>query len=541
MQTPHFLIAAALSCVVAALPLRAADLNDLTWTTTGGQVTITDCVTSASGDLVIPATIEGLPVTTIGNNAFRSCDILSSIAIPDSVSTIGSRAFQFCDSLTSMVLPDGISSIASYTFYGCTRLASVTIPNSVISIGSRAFQECALLPSIVIPDGVLEIASYVFYRCTSLIDITIPDSVTTIGEQAFQECESLPTVVIPNSISTIPSRAFYGCTRLTSVTLPASITTIETYAFQGCADLPGIVIPDSVTSIGAYAFQNCTSLIDITIPDGITTIESRAFQYCERLPTVVLPDSISNIASYAFYGCTTLTSITFQGTAPSVGDSAFNNVPAGATAYVYEQFAGSFGGIGSNWEGFTVEALSGFNTVGASIVLGSGSVVGTGTYESGSSVTLTAVPEAGYAFLSWSGDAAGTANPLTLVLDTDKDVEVIFVEQSSYDGVFNAGRETVTSDPASHGLVTQASYEAVVAERDARFTGEQIRAMSADYTIARQPSGTFKVKINFLESPNLVTFAPFPVDPAGVSVVDGKICLEFTSEDEAAFFRFRVE
>lgn len=541
MQTPHSLIPAALACALAAFPLQAADLNDLTWTTTGGQVTITDCVTSASGDLVIPATIEGLPVTAIGDNAFRSCDILSSITIPNSVNTIGSRAFQFCNSLTSMVLPDGISSIASYTFYGCTRLQSITIPNSVTAIGSRAFQDCSLLTSIVIPDSVIELASYVFYRCTSLIEITIPNSVSTIGERAFQECESLPAIVIPESISTIPSRAFYDCTNLTSVTLPDSVTTIGASAFQGCTDLPGIVIPDSVTSIGTYAFQNCTRLIDITIPNSVITIGSRAFQYCERLPTIVIPDSISNITSYAFYGCTALTSITFQGTAPSVGDSAFYNVPAGGTAYVYEQFAPGFGGIGSTWQGFTVEALSGFNTVGASIVLGSGSVAGTGSYESGSSVTLTAVPDAGYAFLNWSGDAAGTANPLTLVLDTDKNVGAIFVEQSSYDAIYNAGREAVTSDPASHDLVTQASYDAVVAERDARFTEEQIRAMSTDYTIARQPSGTFQVKINFFESSDLMTFAPFPVDPAGVSVVDGRICLEFTSEDEAAFFRFKVE
>ena len=104
-----------------------------------------------------------------------------------------------------------------------------------------------------------------------------------------------------------------------------------------------------------------------------------------------------------------------------------------------------------------------------------------------------------------------------------------------------AGRETVTSDPASHGLVAHASYDSVVAEHDARFTGEQIRTMSADYTIVRQPSGTFQVKINFLESSDLMTFAPFSVDPAGVSVVGGRICLEFTSEDEVAFFRFRME
>ena len=43
----------------AFLPLHAADLSDLTYTTTGGKVTITDCTEAAAGELVIPDTIGG--------------------------------------------------------------------------------------------------------------------------------------------------------------------------------------------------------------------------------------------------------------------------------------------------------------------------------------------------------------------------------------------------------------------------------------------------------------------------------------------------
>ena len=51
----------------AFLPLHAASLADLTYTTTDGKVTITDCDEAATGELVIPATIEGNPVTSIGD------------------------------------------------------------------------------------------------------------------------------------------------------------------------------------------------------------------------------------------------------------------------------------------------------------------------------------------------------------------------------------------------------------------------------------------------------------------------------------------
>ena len=44
----------------AFLPLHAADVSDLTYTTTNGEVTITDCNEAATGELVIPDTITPL-------------------------------------------------------------------------------------------------------------------------------------------------------------------------------------------------------------------------------------------------------------------------------------------------------------------------------------------------------------------------------------------------------------------------------------------------------------------------------------------------
>ena len=88
-------------------------------------------------------------------------------------------------------------------------------------------------------------------------------------------------------------------------------------------------------------------------------------------------------------------------------------------------------------------------------------------------------------------------------------------------------------------LPTQASYDTAIAERDARFTEDQIHAMSADSTIGMNDEGNVEMKINFFESADLVTFAPFTVTPESVSVVDGNIWLEFTPRD-AAFFRFSL-
>ena len=113
MKTCQALLAV---CACAILPLHGADLSDLIYTTTDGKVTITDCVTGASGALIIPTTIKGKPVTSIGERAFFECRNLTSITIPDSVISIGKSAFSGCRNLTRINIPDNVASIGGYAF-----------------------------------------------------------------------------------------------------------------------------------------------------------------------------------------------------------------------------------------------------------------------------------------------------------------------------------------------------------------------------------------------------------------------------------------
>ena len=109
--------------------LQAATVSDLTFTPNGDntEYSVSDCLESASGVIGIPSAYNGLPVTSIGNDAFRDCYDLTYITIPNSITSIGMSALQNCRSLTSITIPDSVTSVGGYAFNGCHSLVSVTI------------------------------------------------------------------------------------------------------------------------------------------------------------------------------------------------------------------------------------------------------------------------------------------------------------------------------------------------------------------------------------------------------------------------------
>ncbi len=253
------------------LTLPAVAQAQFNYTTNNGTITITS-YTGPGGAVAIPDTIDGLPVTRIGDYTFYNNFSLTSVTIPSSVTSIGDSAFMYCTSLTAITVDadnatygsvDGVLFNKSQTtLIQCPegKTGNYTIPSSITSIGGGAFHNCTSLTTVTIPSSVTSIEYYTFSGCTSLASITIPSSVTYIGERAFGDCTSLANVTIPSSVTRIGEETFYGCTSLASVTIPSGVTSIEGFAFSGCTSLTSVTIPSGVTSIGFGAFGYCTSL-----------------------------------------------------------------------------------------------------------------------------------------------------------------------------------------------------------------------------------------------------------------------------------------
>ena len=354
--------------------------------TTIGMMAFSNCKSLTS--IVVPDSVTSLGAFAFGNDtkltyvklgsglteipigAFYGCVKLQNVEFGD-ITAIGQNAFTSCESLTSFVAPSSLMTIGQEAFAECRSLAIFSFPyrtyNSVTSIGQGAFKNCYALVYCNMSDciGVTTIESETFSYCKSLQFVEISYNVTNIKNNAFEGCKSLSSLTIGTGLTTIGNSAFSGCTNLVYVDLK-NVQTIGSYAFEDCG-LKVLVVPQSVTAIGQGAFNGCNSLQSITIPfvggsangasdqffgyifgysnynnqknfipaslkivkvnggngaDG-DVIPTYSFKGCE-IEYVILSNNIKTIGDHAFENCSSLKNITIRGSITTIGDYAFS-------------------------------------------------------------------------------------------------------------------------------------------------------------------------------------------------------------------------
>ena len=324
---------------------------------------------SYTGYVSIPATITHngttYTVTAIGNSAFRNCDGLTGVSIPNTVTRIGNFAFYECPGLTVINIPYGVTSLG-WDALGKTGLTAVYIPNSVTYMGSEMFYYCTSLRTVTLPESITYIDMRSFQGCTSLTRIVIPNGVTTIYSDAFKGCTSLQEVTIPRTTTTIKSGVFAGCTALQTVscfaTTPPSLYNDNVFPSEAYSNatlqVPSAVQSayqsadgwklfntingvnyDFVLSNLKYVITSSTTVkcIGTTInsPLGpwyipgtalgydVTAIGNDAFSNCDGITSIEIGPKVQSIGSGAFSDCTGLTSVTIPNSVTYVGGAAF--------------------------------------------------------------------------------------------------------------------------------------------------------------------------------------------------------------------------
>lgn len=272
IKTKILLSLALLSMCICCIFLTSCGGDSLTYELSeNGEYYIVSGFNGSPTEVTIPETYEGLPVKAIGDEAFSSCESLTSITLPEGITTIGSYAFYSCSSLSSIDLPDSLQELSRSAFSSNPQLVEEVDGVYYINDWALYFKED--IPSITFREGTVGIASgfapdYIDSKRPSLNELKIPDSVKIIGSEAFRGT-NLSSVNIPSSVEYIGSQAF-DSTDLTSLVIPNGVKYIGVSAF-GNTFLTTVTVPSSVEYIGYGAFMHHSGT---NINDGIIYCEA---------------------------------------------------------------------------------------------------------------------------------------------------------------------------------------------------------------------------------------------------------------------------
>ena len=299
---------------------------------------LTEC-NAESSNVIVPETIDGMPVMVIATGCFGADYDL--IEIGDSVITIEEGAFA-ADTVTLIAPVDSVG--ASYahdnglTFHtpektitfdvnGGAYLPAISLPagtHTILPVPVRtAFDfegwfidedltnqvatefeipdtDITLHAGWTLVDASLAELTFTYVeddgsiRITGSVDgatqIVIPETlhglpVTAMESSAFAYNDAVTFVQIPGTINEVPSRAFEFCGSLEEVVLEEGVLKLEQNAFYGCQELTTITLPNSLQEIAAGSLAS-TALTTLSLGSGLTYLSSSALISCDALSEI---------------------------------------------------------------------------------------------------------------------------------------------------------------------------------------------------------------------------------------------------------------
>jgi hypothetical protein len=125
-----------------------------------------------------------------------------------------------------------------------------------------------------------------------------------------------------------------------------------------------------------------------------------------------------------------------------------------------------------------------------------------GTYASGTVVTLTASPSAGFTFANWTGDATGAANPTTVTMSANRAVTANFAAVPTYAVTASAGANGSIS-PTGTVTTNSGTARTFTMTANAGFTVDVVtvdgasQGAVASYTFPGTTSGSHTISVTF--------------------------------------------
>lgn len=358
----------------------AKEYNGFIYGITDTEATIIEYIGNDS-NVIIPDTIDGLPVTEIFDRAFWFNKNLETVTLSENLKSIGESAFEGCSALTEIPeFPKTLKKIGASAFSSCTSAKGETIiPNGICSIPADCFYKCPIT-ELQLSENLKEIGEYAFYG-NELTELTLPDTLESIGAFCFSEfiqkihigaalkdltnleleynkalkeitvspesntfsaedgilynkdkseliiypcLKEDESIMIKDSVTAISDYAFSGAYNLKQISFGKHIEKIGIEAFADCCSIEYIYLPNTIKEVGYTAFYNCKNLKKAEFGEGFTVPELRnVFYMCTGLETVIIPDSARiEIFDSAFRECP-LSEINIPYGTKIIGNSTF--------------------------------------------------------------------------------------------------------------------------------------------------------------------------------------------------------------------------
>lgn len=277
-----------------------------------------------------------LPYRTqyVGDGAFYGCEFETfTFAYGVWNLEIGAQAFKACESLKEIEIPEGVVALGDGAFRGCTSLERVKFPASLERIGSwrktggedgenatYTFDSMDLFKFSYMSDSNGRL--YTSGECTSLVSVEVAE-----GNKRYASRDGLLYGKYIAAEDTTDSETkpkdgdltiLYFCPMAKEgmVTLPITLREIYKEAFACNTGVTAIDFEEGESSgtfsIGSNALYNAKLLTSFTLPSGMEKIEAGLFRGCAGLTQITIPNTVNTIAAGAFEGCTGLTTLTFE-------------------------------------------------------------------------------------------------------------------------------------------------------------------------------------------------------------------------------------
>ena len=309
------------------------------YTENNGEVIITGLKEGvADASIVIPETIDGMPVVEIVPWAFESTSIVD-IKIGANIRKIGDEAFYSCEKLSSVTWNHKCDVIPDFCFFGCLNLINFDF-SGIEKIGKYAFEKSGL-QKVFLPENIKIIEIGTFRECSGLRSVTWNCTCDVIPANCFFECSNLThfdfsaikkiekysfsrsglqEVSFPENIKIIEEGTFKECSGLRSVAWNCTCDVIPALCFYMCPNLTNFDF-SSIKKVGQYAFVE-SGLQEVCLQKNIEILEDGTFSRCNELRSVTWNCTCDVIPNFCFAVCSNLTNFDFSGI-KKIGKYAF--------------------------------------------------------------------------------------------------------------------------------------------------------------------------------------------------------------------------